>query len=108
MKIATLMIGFALGGYMVMPSTARAEEISHLEMAARMNVAENLCDINYNGNGVGPGGVVHHTMMAAAELNIDVYEAARLADERHSEIVRYLNQTRKLDAFCVNARNGQL
>lgn len=89
-------------------TSVRAQVSSNIEMAARMNVAENLCDVNYNGGGTGLGGVVHYTMMAASELKVSIEAAAALADARHRQIVTYLNEAGKLDEFCQNARAGKL
>lgn len=80
------------------------ERNQHIETAARMNVAENLCDINFGQT----RGVVHHVLLGAAQLNISLEYAAILADKRHAEIVRYLNRVNKLDEFCRNARAGKL
>ena len=99
-------IGAALA-LLLQAGLAQSETLSHLEIAARMNVAENLCDINFSG-GPNPSGVVHHTMIAAAEMNISIEAAARMADARHAEIVSYLNRASKLDEFCCNARKGNI
>ena len=102
LKLVALTMGISA------PSVTLAENLTHLETAARMNTAENLCDINYNGGGPGVGGVVHHVMMAAAEMKLDINTVARMADARQAEIVAYLNRTSNLDSFCQNARRGKL
>lgn len=83
-------------------ASAQIAENSNVEMAARINVAENLCDVNFGDR------LLHHVMLAAAELEIGIEAAAVLADQRHVEIVRFLNKARKLDEFCSNARSGKL
>jgi hypothetical protein len=86
----------------VQVASAQIAESSNIEMAARINVAENLCDVNFGDR------LLHHVMLGAAELGIGVEAAAVLADRRHVEIVRFLNKTRKLDEYCANARSGKL
>lgn len=81
---------------------AQLKVSEYIELAAIMNVAENVCDINF-----GPQ-VAFATMDAAREMAISVEAAAALADARHSEILTYLNQQGKLDEFCANARAGRL
>ena len=84
------------------PSFAQIRDSANIEMAARINVAENLCDINFGER------LLHFVMLGASDLGITMQSAAVLADSRHTEIVRYLNQNRKLDEFCANARAGKL
>ncbi|GKY86586.1 hypothetical protein [Sinisalibacter aestuarii] len=81
---------------------AFAETNYHIEMAARINVAENICDINFGDR------LLHHVMMGGSELGLTLEQAAIRADRRHEEIVRYLNRNSKLDEFCRNARQGKL
>jgi hypothetical protein len=74
----------------------------YIELAAVMNVAENVCSLSF-----GPQ-VAFAAMDAAREMGISVEAAAALADARHSEILTYLNHQGKLDEFCANARAGRL
>lgn len=83
-------------------TSARIAESDHIETAAIINVAENICDINFGDR------LLHHVMLAAAEMDIQISAAARLADRRHTEIVSYLSKNRKLDEFCDNAKAGRL
>jgi hypothetical protein len=79
-----------------------ARRNANIEMAAKINVAENICDINFGNS------LLHYVMLAANDLNIEIEAAAKLGDKREAEIVRYLNSNSKLDQFCQNARNGKL
>jgi hypothetical protein len=79
-----------------------ARRNANIEMAAKINVAENICDISFGDR------LLHFVMLAANDLNIEIEAAAKMADKRHSEIVRYLNSNSKLDQFCRNARSGKL
>lgn len=75
---------------------------NNIEMAARINVAENICDINFGRR------LLHFIMLGANEMGVSVESAARMADLRHAEIVRHLNKRGGLDQFCRNARGGRL
>lgn len=57
-------------------TAADSKTINHanIEKAARMNVAENICDINF---GTGPGSLVHFVMLAAAELRVEMTTGAQ-------------------------------
>ncbi|EBU8131901.1 hypothetical protein BZU93_28975 [Salmonella enterica subsp. enterica] len=81
---------------------AKPKRNENIELAARINVAENICDVNFGGK------LLHHVMLGAAELRVSMETAAKMADGRHAEIVRHLNKTRRLDEFCRNARRGKL
>ncbi|WP_292023363.1 hypothetical protein [Maritimibacter sp. UBA3975] len=94
-------LAIATAGY-AGPANAQIAISDHVETAAIINVAENLCDINFGDR------LLHHVMLAASEMSIGIEAAAVLTDRRHAEIVSYLNQTRKLDEFCNNARAGKL
>ena len=97
---------FALAIWGLLASTSSAfsqiADNQNIEMAARINVAENLCDINFGDR------LLHHVMLGASELDVGIEVAAVLADRRHTEIVRYLNRKHKLEEFCANARRGKL
>jgi hypothetical protein len=88
-------------------SSAEAATINNknIEIAAKMNVAENICDINF---GTGPGSLVHFVMMAAAELRVTVDTAAQMADIRSREIMRYVVNNNRTAQFCANAKHGRL
>lgn len=77
----------------------------NIEMAAKMNVAENICDINF---GTGPGSLVHFVMMAAAELRVSSDTAAQMADIRSREIMKFVVNNNRTAQFCANAKNGRL
>ncbi|MFN4153918.1 MAG: hypothetical protein ACK4HF_04650 [Paracoccaceae bacterium] len=79
---------------------AKAQD--HIELAARINVAENICNINFGQR------LLHHVMLASAERNITPQQAAVLAYRRHARILAHLNRDQKLDQFCQNARSGRL
>lgn len=77
----------------------------NIEMAAKMNVAENICEVNF---GQGSGGVVHFVLLAAAELRVSVETAAQMADIRHREILKYIVRNNKTSEFCKNAKRNKL
>lgn len=101
MKFAFLFVAMAFS------SSAQAATINNqnIEIAAKMNVAENICDINF---GTGPGSLVHYVMMATAELRVTVDTAAQMADIRSREIMKYLVNNNRTSQFCANAIHGRL
>lgn len=88
----------------VTPAFAAKLKSHSLEKAATMNVAENICGINF---GAGPGGVVHFVMLGAAEMKIDLHVAAKITDERAKDILYFVITKRQVDEFCSNARSGR-
>lgn len=81
---------------------------ANLEMAAKINVAENMCGINFNrGRGYGYA-VTHHVMLAASELGLSVVATAELADRRSRQIVVSIKQKKRVKEFCRNAKAGRL
>lgn len=87
----------------LLTNAAHATRVNgNIEMAARINIAENICDINFGKK------LLHFVMLGAHDMRISIEDAARLADKRHLEIVRYLNKNKSLDRFCQNARSGRL
>lgn len=101
-KMKKLLITTIAIGLMPIVGFSQIKDSPNIEMAARINVAENLCDINFGDR------LLHFVMVGASELNISTESAAVLADSRHTEIVRFLNQSGRLDEFCQNARAGKL
>ncbi len=94
---------FVVGFMSIAPGSLFATPLNqHLELAAKINAAENICDINFGKT------LLHHVMLAAADLGVSVPTAARMANARQAQIVRQLNKHHKLDAFCSDARNGSL
>ncbi|TIL56718.1 MAG: hypothetical protein E5Y79_28345 [Mesorhizobium sp.] len=87
------------------PTAARTINNANLEIAAKMNVAENICDINF---GSGPGSLVHFVMLAAAELRVSVDAAAQMADVRSREIMKFIVSSNRTAEFCRNAKSGKL
>lgn len=77
---------------------------TNIETAATMNVAENICDINF---GEGPGSLVHFVMLAAAELRVSLDAAAQMADVRSREIMKFIVSNNRTAKFCANAKNGK-
>lgn len=84
---------------------ARTVNNVNVEMAATINVAENICDINF---GTGRGGLVHYVMLAAADMRITIDAAAQLADVRAREIMAFIVSNNRTAQFCQNARAGRL
>ncbi|WJI47998.1 hypothetical protein NL532_15850 [Mesorhizobium sp. C120A] len=70
-----------------------------------MNVAENICDINF---GTGPGSLVHFVMLAAAELRVSVDAAAQMADVRSREIMKFIVSNNRTEEFCKKAKSGPI
>lgn len=86
-------------------ANARVVNNRNIETAATMNVAENICDINF---GTGRGSLVHFVMLAAAELQITIDAAAQLADARAREIMAFIVNNNRTAQFCRNAQAGRL
>ena len=84
--------------------THAAPKNRNLELAAIKNVAENIGNINWR---QGPGGVVHHVMLAAAEMNISVERAAHLADLRGKDVMYSVMTKNRKAQFCRNAKAGK-
>lgn len=78
---------------------------ANIETAAKMNVAENICDINF---GTGPGSLVHFVMLAAAELRVSLDAAAQMADVRSREIMKFIVSNNRTAEFCHKAKSGKL
>lgn len=91
----------------LLPQGAIAKTVDNrnIEMAATINVAENICDINF---GTGAGGLVHYVMLAAAELRMNIDAAAQLADVRGREIMAFIVSNNRTAQFCANAKAGRL
>ena len=87
------------------PAVSATINNAHIETAARMNVAENICDINF---GSGPGSLTHFVMLAATELRVSLTAAAEMADVRSREIMKFIVSRNRTAQFCSNARSGQL
>lgn len=87
------------------PVAAATINNANIEVAAKMNVAENICDINF---GTGPGSLIHFVMLAAADLRISVGAAAEIADVRSREIMKFIVSKNRTAQFCANARAGKL
>jgi hypothetical protein len=102
MKIAVSAMALAFALYASSASSQDIEDNENVETAARINVAENVCDINFGER------LLHHVMLAASELRMTVDQVAVYADVRHREILSYLKRNRKLDEFCANAKRGKL
>lgn len=84
---------------------ARTVNNANIEIAAKMNVAENICDINF---GTGPGSLVHFVMLAAVELRVELNTAAQMADVRSREIMKFIVSNNRTAQFCTNAKRGRL
>ncbi|MEN3145228.1 hypothetical protein ABDF71_24880 [Ochrobactrum sp. WV_118_8] len=93
--------------FVIASATSEAKTINNanIETAARMNVAENICDINF---GKGPGSLVHFVMLAASEMRVPVETAADMADIRSREIMKFIVNKNRTAQFCSNAKRNKL
>lgn len=88
---------------LLIPAGALATPLQEdLETAAIIGAGLMLCDLNKTG--VGSGGWGHYIMVGSDKMHISQEAATEFVEARTREIIKYLNEERKLDEFCNNIR----